>query len=51
MSEIIERYKKYNLVYDVASKILFIYKPIPVVEFVKLRKKLNKDIEIRVVER
>lgn len=51
---ILDRYEDYDIEYDVKDKILFICKPIPVVEFIKIRKCLEmckEKVEIRVVDR
>ena len=47
MFDIIEKYKKYGLEYRAISNILKIYKPIPVKEFVKLKRDIkNTGIEL-----
>lgn len=53
--EIMEKYKHYNLRYDVVDKILFVYEPMLVKDFVNLKNIIREyevDIkEIRIIER
>lgn len=53
MSDILEKYSKYDLYFDVKDKILFIYKPMLVKDFESLKSDLkllkNKVNEIRIV--
>jgi len=47
-----EKYKKYNMRYDVIDKILFVYTPMLVKDFIKMRAELKKEnVELRIIER
>lgn len=50
ISKVIEKYRKYNLIYNAQKKVLICYEPMLVKDLATIKRML-KGVEIRIIER